>query len=69
MAVSTFLYCFSKQLLILTFKNLIMGVKIEDCNLILWRIDYIQCSSPVFAMQAFGDVRPKPGAYYTQKLF
>jgi len=46
-----------------------MGVKIEDCNLILWRIDYIQCSSPVFAMQAFGDVRPKPGAYYIQKLF
>ena len=25
-------------------------------------------SSPVFAMQAFCDVRPKPGAYYTQEV-
>jgi len=28
----------------------------------------LQCSSPVFAMQAFGDVRLKLGAYYTQEL-
>jgi len=36
--------------------------------ILLYDAIYFQCSSPVFAMQAYGNICPKPGAYYTRKL-
>ena len=46
--------CFAKQLYFLFFK-FNYGVNVENGNLIVRHITYFQCSSPVFAMEAFGD--------------
>ena len=54
----SFVYCLTKQLYFI-FYLLFFVVKVENCNLIVRCIDYFQCSSPVFAMQALGDVCPK----------
>jgi len=63
----TFVYCFAKQFYFL-FQKFSYGVKVENCNLIVRCIDYFQRSSPVFAMQAFGNVCLKLAEYYTREL-
>ena len=63
----TFVYCFAKQLYFL-FIKFNYGIEVENCNAIVQRTEYFQCSSPVFAIEAFGDVCLKAGAYYTRKL-
>jgi len=64
---NTFVYCFAIQLYFL-FEKSNYGIKVDNCNLTVRHIDYFQRSSPLYAMQAFGDVHPKPGAYYTREL-
>ena len=63
----TYLLTFNETLL-MAVPLFIYGVKVENCNFIVQHINYFQCSSPVFAMQAFGNLRPKPDAYYTREV-